>query len=304
VRFGGSDGIMNIELLVERLREYLPITFGSSVTDEYIQYIEAACIENFNNDKHQFSFIGFHLLYMCYIYKEIWQGCKFDIQSLVSTISTRCNSAPYDSPFRISEISEKDTIKFLNHIGFHQNQTKQFATPVDCRNDCAHASGFIQYDKSKITQQMETILEYINAIQNKKKEYIVSIFEKHFKKNFNPDDPGSLFPSGFDAVENFNKHYILSHEDLNTIIIGNKSTLDYPSDSINALFKKVFLLLLIGWNELNYREIEDMKIALVFNKLTLGIEKQNIISINDLLQNELLDIVQLIPKEQYGKYLI
>jgi hypothetical protein len=292
---------MEIEEYVNRIRRHLPITFGNQDADSYMEYVTSSSIENFNNEKFQFSFLGFHLLYMCYIYKEIWQGKTFNLAGLEEKIKQKCNQAPYDSPFRLSTVPEKEVIPFLNHYGFHQNKTKQFTSSVEWRDNCAHASGFIQYGRSEITKNMDQVLDYVEDIQKHKASHLANVFERYFRDHFKPEDTNSFFPSGFQSIDTFIKEHLLSLEDLSYIAKGNKQLFDNPSSEIQSIYRKVFLLLILGWIESNYEAIEGLAIREVIGSLSIGIEKQDGVTIEDLINNELADIFKVIPKKMRSK---
>jgi len=290
---------MEIDDLVNSISKSLPISFGSDDADNYIQYVQAACIENYRHEKYQFSFLAFHLLYMCYIYKELWQGNLCNVSGLVDKIRQQCNRAPYDSPFRISVIPEKEVIPFLNHFGFHQNKTKQFSSSVEWRDNCAHASGFIQYKKHDVETNISQIMVYIREIEAKKKKHVASLFESHFSNYFKPDDPGAYFPYGFSSVETFINAYLLSVNDVLTIILENKNILEKTSSEVDSLFRKVFYILILGWYEQNNEPIEELKVDVETEKIKIGIEEQSVVVFSDLLLNELSDIKPLLSNEKY-----
>lgn len=291
---------MEIDDLVNSISKSLPISFGSEDADNYIRYVKSACIENYRYEKYQFSFLAFHLLYMCYIYKELWQGNLCNVSGLEDKIRQKCNHAPYDSPFRLSVIPEKEVIPFLNHFGFHQNKTRQFSSSVEWRDNCAHASGFVQYSKGDVEANIFQVLAYIKEIEAKKKSHVTGLFERHFSNHFKPDDPGSYFPSGLDSVDAFIKSYLLSMNDLLTIIDENKNILEKPSSLVETLYKKVFFILILGWAEQNNEPFEEIRIDTALEKLKEGIEKQDVTTLSDLISTELSDIVPLLSKEIYA----
>lgn len=254
--------------------------------------------------KYQFSFLAFHLLYMCYIYKELWQGNLCNVSGLENKIKQKCSHTPYDSPFRLSVVPEKEVIPFLNHFGFHQNKTKQFSSSVEWRDNCAHASGFVQYSKDDVDTNIFQVLTYIKEIEGKKRSHVSGLFESHFSNHFDANDPGSYFPFGFSSVDNFINTYLLSYNDLLTIILENKHVLEKSSSELDNLYRKVFYILILGWYELNNEPLDNVTVDNETEKIKIGIEEPSIVVFSDLLLNELSDIKPLLSKEKYEQYIL
>ena len=188
-----------MEELISEIKEYLPINYNNSDNNEYINYLIDACDKNSLMEKDQFAYIAFHMLYMSYIFKVVWQSNQINHLSIQNRLNNYQNRlGNYESPFDISFLPEKETIQILRCFGFHINKISQFALPIDNRDHCAHASGFIQYKKNDIIQLSNQELNHIKTIQDKLPTMLANLFEDFFTKNFKPDDPGSLFPSGSD----------------------------------------------------------------------------------------------------------
>ncbi len=289
---------MDFEEVREKIQNCLPASFGSMDTDEYIQYVLSAFSENYANKRFQFSFLAFHLLYMCFIYKMIWQGNQLCLNGISDRIQHKCSFNPYDSPFRLSVVPEKEVIPFLNHFGFHQNQTKQFSSSVDWRDNCAHASGFIQYNKKDVDRNIEQILAYIMDIEAKNKTNMSRLFIEYFNENFKPNDPGSYFPQGFESVNNFINAYLLSYNDLLVILENNITILDESSGDLDKLYLKVFYTLLLGWYVTTKYDVAFIDIDTCIQQIQVGIEELDTVSMDELLLNELSDITSLLRKSR------
>ena len=78
-----------IEQYVDNIKMYLPLEEVQEEVQEYIHYISNACIFNANDEKYQFSFLAFHMLYMCFIYKIIWQANKCGLSTMRTHVG-RC----------------------------------------------------------------------------------------------------------------------------------------------------------------------------------------------------------------------
>lgn len=67
----------------QRIFEYLPISFKSPTEQDYINFLWDAFKTNYEAEKYPFAFIAYHMLFMCFVYFEIWQiktNCNDDFQ--------------------------------------------------------------------------------------------------------------------------------------------------------------------------------------------------------------------------------
>jgi len=53
--------------------EYLPKRYKNKNEQEYIEFLWDAFQSNYENDKYQFSFIAYHMLFMSFVYFNVWQ---------------------------------------------------------------------------------------------------------------------------------------------------------------------------------------------------------------------------------------
>lgn len=287
-----------IEDYISEIRQYLPCSYFIDGASDYVEYVSNACILNAEKEKYQFSFLAFHMLYMTFIYKIIWQSNQMSLSGLDRRLQQyESHLDPFNSPFRLSVINEKDVIKFLRCHGFHSNKTDQFERPVDDRNHCAHASGFIQYRTDEdIEALFKPIVRYIKEIHEKQKDLLKLCFEKYFRDNFKPEDTASLFPSGIDSVNRFIKDQMLSFKDLEMIVTTEFEFLNQDSVTAEIIYNKVFYLLILGKLEQELGEDSCLKVKDMWPLLVRGFDRQDVIKLQDLLEQELVDISELIPK--------
>jgi len=59
----------------QRIFDYLPV---SPPDQEYISFLWETFESNYKNDKFQFAFIAFHMLFMCFVYYQIAKIYKID----------------------------------------------------------------------------------------------------------------------------------------------------------------------------------------------------------------------------------
>ena len=179
-----------MEEQVYQIRSYLPVEFDDQETNEFIDYLVAAYLENFSNNKYQFSFTAFHMLYMSFIYKVKWclrQNGDVLIEDLLAEFTKRNSGASFNTLFDFSQLSEKSSLeKLLKTLSFHANDVDLCKNLVEVRNKCAHASGKIYFKRQ--TQVENYIMEEMDstqAIQKKMKPYIKSILEEYVAKIWN-----------------------------------------------------------------------------------------------------------------------
>src|SRR4051812_45443930 len=53
--------------------DYLPIRFKTISEEEYIKFLWDSFESNYQNEKYQFSFLAYHMLFMSFVYFNIWQ---------------------------------------------------------------------------------------------------------------------------------------------------------------------------------------------------------------------------------------
>ena len=53
--------------------KHLPLSFKTESEQEYIQFLWEAFESNYENKKHQFAFLAYHMLAMSFVYFNIWQ---------------------------------------------------------------------------------------------------------------------------------------------------------------------------------------------------------------------------------------
>ncbi len=52
---------------------YLPNSYKTRDEQDYINFLWESYESNYNNGKYPFAFIAFHMLYMSFVYFEVWQ---------------------------------------------------------------------------------------------------------------------------------------------------------------------------------------------------------------------------------------
>ncbi|OGQ89604.1 MAG: hypothetical protein A2464_14750 [Deltaproteobacteria bacterium RIFOXYC2_FULL_48_10] len=57
----------------QRIFDYLPVSYKNTTEKEYVEFLWTAFLTNYNDKKYHFAFLSYHMLFMCFVYFEIWQ---------------------------------------------------------------------------------------------------------------------------------------------------------------------------------------------------------------------------------------
>jgi len=226
-----------MEEYIHQIRKYLPVEFAEQETNEFVDYLFSAYLENIRTKKYQFSFTAFHMLYMSYIYKVKWllkeQGNQQVNNSLTEYI-TQNRGTVFNTLFDLSQIQEKTTIeKLLKALCFHANDVYTCKDFVETRNKCSHASGKIYLKKpSQVEHYISEEIENIKAIQSKIKPQLKKNLEK-FINDFWEEN----WIEG--RMEKWIISNYLSEQDIEEILKLKISFLSHPSDNKEIILKKL-----------------------------------------------------------------
>ena len=173
---------------------YLPNSFKTRDEQDYINFLWESYESNYNNGKYPFAFIAFHMLYMSFVYFEVWQikenrtadfekamiGFSKDFERLMMTATT---------PFAFVELGESNFIRFLKLIGCDNSQIGNYTSSVKSRNDAAHSNGRIFFnDQSIIDRKVDEVLRFIDDIQTHSQPIIDECLIGFLKESFDPDN--------------------------------------------------------------------------------------------------------------------
>jgi hypothetical protein len=180
-----------MEEYIHQIRKYLPIEFAESETNEFVDYLYHAYLENVKTEKYQFSFTAFHMLYMSYIYKVKWllktQG-NAQVDEALAEFMKQNKGSVFNTLFDLSQIQEKATIdKLLKALSFHANDVDICKNLVEVRNKCSHASGKIYYKRPSqienyINEEIDNIKSIQSKIQSQLKKHLDDFINDHWEK--------------------------------------------------------------------------------------------------------------------------
>jgi Trp operon repressor len=173
---------------------YLPNSFKTRDEQDYINFLWESYESNYNNGKFPFAFIAFHMLYMSFVYFEVWQikeNRTEDFQKSLIAFSKDNEKMMLDAttPFAFVEIGESNFIRFLKLIGCDNEKIGSYCSSVKSRNDAAHSNGRIFFNASGTVDTKTTeILRHVDEIQILSHPVIDECLIQFLKNSWNPDD--------------------------------------------------------------------------------------------------------------------
>jgi hypothetical protein len=274
---------------LRQIRSYLPIKFADDETNELVEYLGEAYLENLEKNKFQFSFTAFHMLNMIFIYKVKWflkQQGNTSIESDLQSYSRSHNGITFNSLFDLSQFPEKTSLeKLLQALDFHPVEIGISKNHVQVRNNCSHASGKIYYKKRiNIEHYIEEELDSIKKIQEKLTPSLANLMEVFLNQNWDK----SLISGD---IKQFFMDSYLSEKDLEQII-DTPQILNIRSDTEESIYKKIlYLVTVYEAQELldNNQNSFLQKLPILMNGL---VEKIDVIRDSDVLELQTTGIIE------------
>lgn len=189
--------------------DYLPFSYKTKFEDEYINFLWDTFQSNYENKKYQFAFLAYHMLFMSFVYFNIWQirlnkekdflkaliGFNKDIEKEILGAT---------SPFTFHKLSESSSMRFFKLIDCDNQKIGEFSKNVKDRNDIAHSNGNIYFnDEISINEKINKILECVMTIQEHSKTIIQICFKSFLINNW----------------DNENREYLSDKDQINEILI-------------------------------------------------------------------------------------
>ncbi len=178
----------------QRIFDYLPVSYKNPTEKEYVEFLWDAFLTNYNAEKYPFAFLSFYMLFMCFVYFEIWQikeYCNEDFQKAMVGFSKDMEKELLDAktPFALWQVNESTVFRFLKLIGLDNSDIGRFTKIVKDRNDTAHSNGNIFYkNKESLEDKINEILSCVQIIQKKSKPIIEKAFQAFLIDSQNPDE--------------------------------------------------------------------------------------------------------------------
>lgn len=194
---------------------YLPIRFKNRNEQEYIEFLWDSFESNYNNEKYQFSFIAYHMLFMSFVYFNVWQIKKIhsaDFEKIILGFHNCFETAT--SPFTFSEEYESKIFTLFRFFGLGKDKIGQYKTIVKLRNDVAHSNGNIFFKAQEtVDNKITEILRFAEEIQQHSKSAIQDCFKRFLIESQNEDERRYIDIQEQIHEELVHEHY-LSQKDL------------------------------------------------------------------------------------------
>ena len=193
----------------QMLYEYLPLEYKSKPESDYVNFLWDAFQVNYENEKYQFAYIAYHMLFMCFVYfqlAKIYLNAPGEIrkfliftskaQSAFETYENKCKEAlkkkldvPQFNPFSLSGEYERTIVGLFVGIGCNRETIKRLREIVDERNTVAHSNGNINFSSQDyLDEQIGEILECVDQIAKKTGSIITACTEKFLLGSATPEE--------------------------------------------------------------------------------------------------------------------
>jgi hypothetical protein len=164
---------------------YLPQRYKTQDEENYIKFLWESFELNYQNEKYQFAFIAYHLLFMTYVYFQLWKiyASHADnfrrsvfgfgkIRELFEDLEERNkrneaagNPPEQFYPFNFAEENESTIMTFFHLIGCDKSKIGTYKKLIKDRNEIAHANGKLVFVSSAdIDQKINQILKLVEEI--------------------------------------------------------------------------------------------------------------------------------------------
>ena len=222
------------------LADYLPINFKTNSEQQYISFLWEAFESNYDNGKHQFAFLAYHMLMMSFVYFNIWQIKQTwpdDFEKGLIGFGREENAlVRATSPFSFSIVNERTVLRFLKLIACDNSQIRAYAKLVDDRNDAVHANGNIFFTtQQEVDEQIRTVLRAVEEIQTHSHPIVNHCYEEFLLQSYVPDERD--YPDAADQIREVLIHQnYMSWKDIELCINFDISALENDNrDAIKAL---------------------------------------------------------------------
>lgn len=163
---------------------YLPVRYKDINEDEYITYLWDSFKSNYDNEKYQFAFMAYHMMFMSFVYFNIWQVKSVredDFNKIKLGFSDRLDKVT--NPFMFSTEGESRIFDLMKYLCASHSDVNalvgKYKKLVKDRNDIAHANGLIPFrTDTYLHSKINSILQYAEEIQSFSRPIIQESFEK------------------------------------------------------------------------------------------------------------------------------
>jgi hypothetical protein len=179
---------------------YLPQSFKNPSERDYISFLWESYEVNYNAKKYPFAFLAYHMLFMSFVYFEVWQikenrRAAFEM-AMIGFKQNENDLLNATTPFAFWQINESTFLRFLKLLNCANDRIGSFATIVKNRNDSAHSNGNIFFNsQSSIDQKIGDVMRFVDEIQLLSNPILEDCLTDFLKTSWNADEreyPGDL----------------------------------------------------------------------------------------------------------------
>lgn len=174
--------------------QYLPQSYKNKGEDEYMKFLRGSFELNYNKENWPFAFIAYHMLYMSFVYFEVWQIKQsrrkdFEMAMVGFNKNNEDDLLAATTPFSFWLINERSFFRFLKLLNCDNGRIGSFAKIVDHRNDAAHSNGNIFFNsQASVDVKIADVLRFVDEIQTLSHPIIETCLIEFLKANWNPDE--------------------------------------------------------------------------------------------------------------------
>jgi len=176
-----------------KIHGFMPYLFKTEQEQEYIDFLWDSFQSNYKNQKYQFAFIAYHMLFMSSVYFLIWKLKKRKPEDFKKALigfskEVENNFLQATSPFTFSEVNESQVFRFFKLLQCDNSKIGNYVKIVHDRNSIAHSNGVIFFNaQQSADEKISEILRCIEEINEHAKHMIDNIFKEFLENNWNPD---------------------------------------------------------------------------------------------------------------------
>ncbi len=215
----------------QRIFDYLPASYKNPTEKEYVDFLWDSFQSNYDTGKYSFAFLSYHMLFMCFVYFEIWQikeNCPEDFKNAMIGFNKDIEKLLLESqtPFVLWQVNESSVFRFLKLIGMNNTEIGRFTKIVKERNEAAHSNGNIFYrNKENLDEKIDEMLKCVECIQEKSNPIIEKAYFNFLIESSDPENR-EFSDEESQVKEVFIHGNYLSLEDIKTALRWDHSVLN------------------------------------------------------------------------------
>ncbi|HEV2802440.1 MAG TPA: hypothetical protein VGW12_18360 [Pyrinomonadaceae bacterium] len=177
-----------------KIFDYLPLSYKTPTEAEYVNFLWESFEVNYNAEKYPFAFIAFNMLYMSFVYFEVWQIKQnrrrdFEMAMVGFRRDDEKELTEATTPFSFSLINERSFFRFLKLLNCRNDRIGNFGKIIDARNQSAHSNGNILFNSQPaIDGKINDVLSFVDEIQNLSKPIVDDCLIEFLKNSWNADE--------------------------------------------------------------------------------------------------------------------